>query len=309
MSGFADQVLVETILIYIGFAFSQYVVLRAGVFSVATVGLAGIGGYTAGLCSLRLDFPYPLALLCAIILPTAVSLVLGMALVRLRGIFQAVATLAFVLILNTLMLEISGLTGGSLGLNGIPQETEFWQLVVAVLVMTFILVNLGRGRIGRAFDAMASDEAAAATHGIDVQRYQFLAFGLSGAFAGLAGGLLAFQNYSVEPSLFGFTPSLNTVIFVALGGALTVIGPIVGTIVFLGLPEVARSFAEYKNIIVGVVLILVVIYLPSGIADSLILFVKERLRRRKRSVRGVPEAARPEGDPPPPEQPTASVGG
>lgn len=291
MNGFADQVLVETILIYIGFAFSQYVVLRAGVFSVATVGLAGIGGYTAGLCSLRLDFPYPLALLAGIVLATAVSLLLGQALVRLRGIFQAVATLAFVLILNTLMLELSGLTGGSLGLNGIPQETDLWQLVLAVVVMAFILVNLGRGRIGRAFDAMAGDEAAAATHGINIQRYQFLAFGMSGAFAGLAGGLLAFQNYSVEPALFGFTPALNTVIFVALGGALSVVGPIVGTIVFLGLPEVARSFAEYKNLIVGVVLILVVIYLPSGIADSLILFVKDRWRRRRRRAPG--EAAEP----------------
>jgi branched-chain amino acid transport system permease protein len=305
VSGFADQVLVETILIYIGFAFSQYVVLRAGVFSVATVALAGIGGYTAGLCSLRLGFPYPLALLCGILLPTVVSLALGLALVRLRGIFQAVATLAFVLILNTLMLELSGLTGGSLGLNGIPQETELWQLVLAVLVMAFLLVNLGRGRIGRAFDAMASDEAAAATHGIDVQRYQFLAFGMSGAFAGLAGGLLAFQNYSVEPALFGFNPALNTVIFVALGGALTVIGPIVGTIVFLGLPEVARSFAEYRNIIVGVVLILVVIYLPSGIADSLILFVKDRLRRRRgRGSPELPEAVRAQ-DGPSPERPAA----
>ncbi len=285
----ANQPLIEAILINIGLAFSQYVVLRAGVFSVATIGLAGIGGYTAGLCSLRLGLPYPVCVLGGILMSTAVSLLLGWPLSRLRGIFQAVSTLAFVLVLQTMMLDLSGLTGGSFGLNGIPREVETWHLLLAVIVMAFLLWNLGRTRPGRAFAAIGGDETAAVTHGIPVQRYQFMAFGLSGVFAGLSGALLAFQNFSVEPTQFGFVPTIDLLIYVVLGGTLSVAGPIVGTTVFMGLPEVARPFASNRDIIVGAILIFVVIYLPDGLVDSPRRLWRERRARRERERREAEE--------------------
>jgi branched-chain amino acid transport system permease protein len=229
------------------------------------------------------------------VLSTGVSLLLGWPLSRLRGIFQAVSTLAFVLVLQTMMLDLSGLTGGSFGLNGIPREVQTWHLVLAVIVMAFLLVNLGRTRPGRAFDAIGGDETAAVTHGIRVSRYQFMAFGLSGLFAGLSGGLLAFQNFSVEPTQFGFAPTIDVLIYVVLGGTLSVAGPIVGTTVFMALPEIARPFASNRDIIVGAILIFVVIYLPDGLVDSPRRMLRERRARRTRERReaadAVPELA------------------
>jgi branched-chain amino acid transport system permease protein len=301
----SNKPLIEAILINIGLAFSQYVVLRAGVFSVATIGLAGVGGYTAGLCSLRLGLPYPVALLGGMAMSTGVSLLLGWPLSRLRGIFQAVATLAFVLVLQTMMLDLTGLTGGSFGLNGIPREVQTWHLMLAVVVMAFLLVNLGRTRPGRAFDAIGGDETAAVTHGISVRRYQFMAFGLSGLFAGLSGGLLAFQNYSVEPTQFGFAPTIDVLIYVVLGGTVSVLGPIVGTTVFMALPEVARPFAANRDIIVGVVLIFVVIYLQDGVVDSLRRLWRDRRARRARERRDGADAGPPLAWSSPPTTPQA----
>jgi branched-chain amino acid transport system permease protein len=289
----SNKPLIEAILINIGLAFSQYVVLRAGVFSVATIGLAGVGGYTAGLCSLRLGLPYPVSLLGGVVMATGVSLLLGWPLSRLRGIFQAVSTLAFVLVLQTMMLDLSGLTGGSFGLNGIPREVQTWHLVVAVIFMAFLLVNLGRTRPGRAVAANGGDETAAVTHGISVPRYQFMAFGLSGLFAGLSGGLLAFQNFSVEPTQFGFAPTIDVLIYVVLGGTLSVAGPIVGTSVFMALPEIARPFAANRDIIVGAILIFVVIYLPDGMVDSPRRMWRERRARRARERREAEAAVPP----------------
>jgi branched-chain amino acid transport system permease protein len=290
----ANQPLIESILINIGLAFSQFVVLRAGVFSVATIGLAGIGGYTAGLVNVKLGVPYIPALVAGMVTATAVSLLLGWPLSRLRGIFQAVATLAFVLVLQTVLLDASGLTGGSLGLYGMPRAVETWHLVVAVAVMALLLVNLSRTRPGRAFAAIGGDETAAVAHGVSVRRYQSLAFGLSGLFAGASGALLAFQNYSIEPTQFGFAPTIDVLIYVVLGGTISVLGPVVGTVVFMVLPEIARPFADNRDIIVGVVLILVVIYLPDGVVDSgRRLWREKRLRRRPEEPDALPAPPAP----------------
>jgi branched-chain amino acid transport system permease protein len=270
------QFLIEGILINIALAFSQYVVLRAGVFSVATAGLAGVGAYTAALLTLRLAAPFPVSLLAGAVAATAVSLVLGWPLARLRGIYQAVSTLAFVLVFQTVLYDLPDLTGGSVGLVGIPRKSQDWQLVLMVAVIIFILINISRTRVGRAFDAIRTNEAAAVSVGVSVRRYHSLAFGLSGLFAGIAGGFLAHQSYLVEPTQFGFTPVINILVFVVLGGTVSILGPIVGTVSFMVLPEIARSFADYRGIVVGIILLLVIVYLPDGIVDSVIKLWKRR---------------------------------
>lgn len=286
------QFLIEGILINVALAFSQYVVLRAGVFSVATAGLAGVGAYTAALLTLRLAAPFPLSLLAGALSATIASLLLGWPLARLRGIYQAVSTLAFVLVFQTALFDLPNLTGGSVGLVGIPRKSQDWQLLVMVVAIIFVLVNLGRTRVGRAFDAIRTNEAAAVSMGVSVPRYHALAFGLSGLFAGLAGGFLAHQSYLVEPSQFGFTPVINILVFVVLGGAVSVLGPIVGTVTFMVLPEIARPFADYRGIVVGVILLVVIVYLPDGIVDS-----ARKLWKDRRLDRTAPPHAREAGEP------------
>ena len=259
-----------------GFALSQYVVLRAGVFSVATAGFASIGAYTAALLTMRLGVPPGLALGASVLIGALAGGILSIPLARLRGVFQAIATLAFVQIVLSVALYIEPVTGGALGLNGIPHVVETWHLVMFLALLVYLLLATGSSSIGRAFDAARQDETVAVALGISVVRYHTLAFVLSGAIAGVSGGLYAFHRYSIVPEQFGFALLVESLAAVVLGGRISVLGPIVGAATLTVLPEIARGVAEQRYLLHGALLMLVIIYLPDGIVDT----IKFRLRRR-----------------------------
>jgi branched-chain amino acid transport system permease protein len=275
--------LLNLIILNCGLALSQYTVLRAGVFSVATAGLASIGAYTAGILILRYAVPAPLAVLAATAMGMLAGLILSLPLARLRGVFQAIATVAMVQIILSLALYADDITGGANGLNGIPKLVDTSALVVFIVICIYLLHSLGRARTGAAFDAIRQDETVAVSLGIPVARYQALAFVLSGAIAGATGALMACHNHSVVPEEFGFDMLVTVLAYVVLGGRRSVIGPLVGTVILSLLPEVARPLADNRLIIHGAALMLVIIYLPHGIVDSLVI-----ARRRWRSGRVAP---------------------
>jgi len=251
-----------------GFAFSQYVVLRAGVFSVATAGFASLGAYAGALLTIRLGLPPALSLIGSLVVGAAAGALLSIPLARLRGVFQAIATLAFVQIVLSVSLFVEPVTGGALGLNGIPQAIQLWHLVIFLLVLLYLLHALGGSSIGRAFDAARQDETVAVALGISVVRYHALAFTLSGGIAGFTGGLYAFNRYSLVPDQFGFAMLVASLAAVVLGGRISVLGPVVGTAVLALLPELARGFAEQRYLLHGALLMLVIIFLPDGIVDT-----------------------------------------
>ncbi len=269
-----------------GFAFSQYVVLRAGVFSVATAGLASLGAYAGALLTMRLGVPPALALCGSLLVGALAGTVLSVPLARLRGVFQAIATLAFVQIVLSVSLFVEPLTGGALGLNGIPQAVQVWHLIVFLLVMLYVLHAMGGSSIGRAFDAARQDETVAVALGISVVRYHALAFTLSGAIAGLTGGLYAFSRFSLVPDQFGFSLVVASLAAVVLGGRISVFGPVVGTAVLAVLPELARGLAEQRYLLQGGLLMLVIIFLPDGIVDTLAFRLRQR-RARTASARSL----------------------
>ena len=268
--------LVSQSILACGFAFSQYIVLRAGVFSVATAGLASIGAYTAALATMRLGAPPAIALLASLVVGALAGAILSIPLARLRGVFQAIATLAFVQIVLSVALYIEPVTGGALGLNGIPHVIDTWHLVAFLVIVVYLMLTLGASSIGRAFDAARQDETVAVALGISVVRHHALAFMLSGAIAGLTGGLYAFHRYSIVPEQFGFSLLVESLAAVVLGGRISVAGPIVGAITLTVLPELARGLAEQRYLLHGALLMLVIIYLPGGIVDT----VKFRLGQR-----------------------------
>jgi branched-chain amino acid transport system permease protein len=251
-----------------GFAFSQYVVLRAGVFSVATAGFASLGAYAGALLTIRIGLPPALSLIGSLVMGAAAGALLSIPLARLRGVFQAIATLAFVQIVLSVSLFVEPVTGGALGLNGIPQAVQLWHLVIFLLVLLYLLHALGGSSIGRAFDAARQDETVAVALGISVVRYHALAFTLSGGIAGFTGGLYAFNRYSLVPDQFGFAMLVASLAAVVLGGRISVLGPVVGTAVLALLPELARGFAEQRYLLHGALLMLVIIFLPDGIVDT-----------------------------------------
>ena len=265
----AYQPLLAHALLDCGFAFSQYVVLRAGVFSIATAGFASLGAYSAAVLATKLGVPPALALVASAAVGTGAGLLLSLPLARLRGVFQAIATLAFVQVVMSGMLNLEDITGGALGLNGIPKTVETWHLAIFLAVLVYLMSAIGRCSFGRAFDAARQDETVAVSLGVDVSRHHALAFALSGAIGGLTGGLYAFHSYSLVPEQFGFSMLVASLAAVVLGGRISVWGPVVGAALLAVLPELARSFAEQRYLVHGALLMLVIIYLPDGLVDTI----------------------------------------
>lgn len=272
----AYQSLLDLVLVNALLASSQYVVLRAGVFSVATAGLAAVGAYTAASAVVAWGWPAPLGLLAAVAAATGAALLLALPLARLRGVFQAIATLAFVQLVLSVMQNATALTGGALGINGIPRWAGTPVLLAAVAGALHVLTCLGRSWIGQAFDAIRQDETVAVSLGINVGRVHLLAFGLSGALAGLGGGLDAYHGYSVTPDAFGFRLLVACLTFVVLGGRVSPWGPLAGAAILTVLPEVARPFRDYALLVHGALLIAAITWLPDGVVDTL----RRRLRAR-----------------------------
>lgn len=261
--------LFDLICIYSILAFSQYVALRAGLFSLATAGFASIGGY-AGAILLKSTAAGPvLSALGAIVCGIAAGLFLSLPLAKLRGAFQSIATIGFVQIMVSLTLYAQPLTGGPLGLNAIPKVATTGVLVPIVIALAALLAVINRSGIGRAFDAIRQDYTVAMSLGISVSRYFRYAFALSGAIGALGGCLLAYNTYSIQPDVFGFPMLVLVIAAVILGGRSMVAGPLVGMAFLIILPELIRPLADARLLLQGVLLIAVIIYLPQGIVDSL----------------------------------------
>lgn len=280
----------QLFLIATGFAYSQQVVLRAGVFSIATVGLAAIGAYATAILAVRLGVHPLLGGFLATLLGCVFGALLSVPLVRLRGVYQAIATLAFVQAIVALVYFFEPLTGGALGIVGIPRVVETWHLLIAVAGAVYLTYSIANSGIGRAFNAIRQDETVAATLGVSIVRYQTVAFVVSGGLAGLFGAFLALKSYSVEPTHFGFGLMTAILAYIVLGGRNSVWGPIVGCAILSALPEIARPLAEYRSLLQGAVMVLCISFLPHGIVDTLQMAILRRRTARADAAQTVDRA-------------------
>lgn len=283
--------LIDLLLLNCGAAFGQYIVLRAGAFSVASAGLTSLGAYTAAILATQYGAGLPVILACSTLMGLIVAILLSLPLARLRGVYQAIATLAFVQIVLSLALYSEGLTGGALGLNAIPKLIGTPTLVVCVVAVFYLMSALDRTRLGQAFDAIRQDEIVAATLGVHIASSQVVAFALSGAIAGLFGGLIALNSYSIDPNQFGFPMLVSLLAMVVLGGRRSIFGPIVGATILTLLPEIARPLSDNRALVHGVLLILIIVFLPKGVVDSLRGWSFRKPQRLQQGVVGdVPSA-------------------
>lgn len=266
----------DLFLLGLGFAFSQQIVLRAGVFSIATAGLASVGAYAVAILVQRYNLPPLAAILVGTLLGALVSGLLAIPLARLRGVYQAIATLAFVQIVLSLALYAEEFTGGATGINNIPKLVTTWHLLLVVGGVVYLMYAIDRSGIGRVFDAVRQDETVGATLGVSVNHYHMLAFVLSGALGGLFGGLQSLYVYSIEPDMFGFHMLTSVLAYIILGGRGTVLGPIVGVAILTALPEIARPFADYRPLFTGLLMMLMIAFLPHGVVDSIQLAWRRR---------------------------------
>lgn len=172
-------------------ALSIYLTLSCGMLAMANAAFMGIGAYTASILTMNFEMPFTVALLGGMAAPMLVAFVIGKPTLRLSGVYLAMATLGFGEVVRVVILNTESWTGGALGLNGIPQLTQWWHIALAVVLALAVLFRLRRSKVGRAFEAIKEDETAAGLMGIDVNNTKMLAFVLGALLAGLAGALNA----------------------------------------------------------------------------------------------------------------------
>jgi branched-chain amino acid transport system permease protein len=278
---YAYQPIIDFFLLSVGFGYSQQIALRAGVFSIATAGFAALGAYVVAILVTRYDVPIWATVVLGMAVSGGVGFLLSLPLARLRGAFQAIATLAFVQIVLSLLLYGEDFTGGALGVTGIPRVLNTWMLLAVVAVVMYVMWSIGRTGLGRVFDALRQEESVASSLGVNIGRYHALAFILSGAIGGLFGGLQSLYVFQIEPHNFGFAFMVNVLTVVILGGRTTLLGPIMGAAIMAILPELARPLAEYRPAVNGIILILVITFLPNGVGDEIVFWFRRRKTAKK----------------------------
>ena len=257
--------------------------LMAGQLSLASIGFYSLGGYIAAIMGTSPLFAawretlgpalYPVEWLIAMLASVLLGLVVGIPALRLRGIYLALATIAFVQVLNVVVLVLD-VTGGAVGLFGIPQPFEkrigyLWFFGPLLIVMLLFSWRLTRTVAGRSFMAIREDELAAQAMGISTTFEKVRAFVIGCGLAGIVGAMSApfLNTWNARQS--SFDASVACLAYVLIGGARSIWGPILGAALLVALPEVLRPLKDARLIINGVVLVVACIYLPQGIAGLL----------------------------------------
>jgi branched-chain amino acid transport system permease protein len=241
-------------------------------------GFFAVGAYASVLMVLRLGLSFWTALAIAVLFTGLVGFLLGLPVLKLHHHYLAMATLAFAVIVESVVVQWRELTRGPVGLMGIPVPSFFGVPVhgVSFYYLTFLFVVLGyivarnvvRSRFGRAILAIKENEEAAPSLGINVRLYKTIALTISALYAGLAGVRYAFLNQFIGPECFTLDLSVTAVLMTVMGGAGTFLGPVVGAVIVSILPELLYGFEEYHLIIYGLVLGFFLLFLPKGIVGG-----------------------------------------
>lgn len=265
----------------------------AGQISLGHAGLYGLGAYTSAIISTKLHINPFLTIIAGAIVAGFAAYIIGLPALRLRGHYLAMATLGAGIIIQILLVELSGLTGGPAGISMIPpfnagkyifdQNTSFFYLVLAAVFLVLILsLNIVRSQKGRALRAMHQNETAAASIGIDVERQKLFIFTLSGIFAGLAGGLYAHYVTYVSPDTFGIALSISLVTMVVIGGSESLLAAALGAVLVTAISEYFRQYQDWSLFFFGATLVLVMIFAPRGLFVEMAILGKRLIGKSVR---------------------------
>ena len=258
-----------------------------GLLSIAHAAFYGIGSYACALALLRLEVPFALALLIAVVVTGAAAALIAIPSLRLSGDYLVVASFGFQLIIYNIMLNWKPVTNGSGGLPGIPRPELFGltlsgtaPIVVFILIMAsivgLVVWRLTHSPFGRVLKGIRDDEVAAMACGKNVVAYKIVVFSISGALAGVAGSLYAVYVRFVDPESYLLTESFFILIIVIVGGAGTFWGPILGAALLWVMPEALRFVGlpdaiagPLRQVLYGLILILFIMFRPQGLFGGL----------------------------------------
>jgi branched-chain amino acid transport system permease protein len=251
-------------------ALSIFVTLYSGQLALSAPGFMAIGAYTTVLLDQNYKVPLPLAMAAGCLLAAIVALVVGLPVLRLRGVFLAIATIGFVEALRFGVILNLPITGEGQGLKNVSADPLNGHIpaLIALVILAFVIWRVTGTKLGQAWAAIREDELAASSQGINVPLYRLNAFVLASVIAALAGALETRFNFFVDPTIYGTTRAVQVLTYAVIGGSTNVLGPIVGALVLTALPEIVREAQAYRDVIAGAVLILIIIFRPQGIVGG-----------------------------------------
>lgn len=256
-----------------------------GQLSLGHSAFMAIGAYAATLLYLKLNIPFLICLISGAIIAAFFGFIIGVPTLRLKGDYLAIATLGFAEITKNLLLNMK-ITGGPMGLRGIPQKTNIFIVYGSVFLVVYSLNKIINSRVGKSFIAIREDELAAEAMGINTTYYKIISFSIGAFYAGIAGGLYAFFFRYINPSEFGFSRSIEILCMVVLGGMGNMYGSILGATIITVLPELLRSvspaISQYRMVFYGLCLVILMIIRPEGIlCEDITLTRKKNSERRQ----------------------------
>lgn len=261
-----------------------------GEFSVGHAGFMSIGAYVASLFSLYVLPPqlFVLTIILGGIAAAIAGVIIAILSFKTRGDYLAILTLALLVIVKSVLENIDSI-GGAKGLSGIAKMTTLPWIIIWVLITFYAMRNLIDSRFGRNILAIREDEVAANLMGVNTKQAKILAFSISAFFTGIAGGLYAHLLQFITPSMFNLAKSTDMLVMVYLGGTGSLLGSVLGGAIYTILLEALRPFAEWRMVIMPALLILLMIFYPSGLMGLRTLrfaTLRKQLQHRFKSIRG-----------------------
>lgn len=309
------QAVLQFMLVAAILGLSIYLTLHTGMFSLANAGFMAIGAYVGVLLTQRAGWSLGTAVIAGMIAAGLVALPIGLPVLRLRDIYLAIATIGFSEVVRILLINFDDLVAsilellnrlwggatlplpllhydlslivsrpddvrfellsGARGIRGIPVLTQTWHMIVFLILVGYVLARLHRSRFGRAMAAVRQDEQAAANMGINVFYVKNVVFILGAMLAGAAGVFNGHLTRIITPDSYDFGLAVNILAYAVFGGTTTFLGPIIGGMMLValpqvltnGLPNIFENIERYSDMLNGLVLLLVIIFLPGGLIN------------------------------------------
>ena len=273
-----NDLLLKTLMMYIVLGLSVQVVLRAGVFSLASAGFWGISAYTTAILTKLI--PWPLAIIIGLVVSGVASGLLALLLTRLRGLYLGMGTIAFNLLVVAVALNWTPVTGGSSGIFGIPMVMTL-PVAVGLTVLAVASVALWQSRSGGRFaDALRTDEPLAMSLGIATFKIRIATFVFSAVLGALSGSMSALSYGVLGPTDSGFSLVVVGLTIVVLGGSSSWMGAVIGAIIVTMLPRWIGFVREWTDVVYGLLIIVMVIFAPQGLW-GMVQQLGHRLRQRR----------------------------
>src|SRR6266404_6965437 len=249
--------------------------LTCGQLNIGHSAFMSLGAYTSALLAKNLGFPFEISLLCGALLATVVGLAIGYPALRLRGVYFAMVTVAFVEVVRLIAQIWVPLTRGMSGLSGIPKPSllgmtlttkaeQYYLVLFLMLVILLVLWRLESSRLGLIWKSIGMADNLAQSLGVDIAKHKLLAFALGCFFAGVAGAFYAHFIRFLFPPEFGFLMATNILVYNFVGGRGHFVGPIVGAAFLSLLSEPFRGSA-YDTIFFSIAMLLTILFLPGGL--------------------------------------------